>query len=160
MDFDHKNQLKTGILISNLGTPDAPTSSALRRYLREFLWDPRIVSMARLPWWFILQAILFLRPRHAAKAYQKVWWEDGSPLLVISKRQLSALEKQLQADIEEPTKLALGMRYGSPSISDTMEELQTANVDRILFLPLYPQYSSSTTASTFNAVAQSVKKWW
>jgi len=160
MDFDHKNQLKTGILISNLGTPDAPTSSALRRYLREFLWDPRIVSMARLPWWFILQAILFLRPRHSAKAYKKVWWEDGSPLLVISKRQITALEKQLQTDIEEPVKLALGMRYGSPSIKDALEELRAANVDRILFLPLYPQYSSSTTASTFDAVAEGVKKWW
>ena len=160
MEFDHNKQLKTGILISNLGTPDAPTSSALRRYLRQFLWDPRIVSMARLPWWFILQVILLLRPRHSAKAYKKVWLEQGSPLLVISKRQLSALEKQLQTEIEEPIQLVLGMRYGNPSITDAMEELRAANVDRILFLPLYPQYSSSTTASTFDAVAKSVQKWW
>jgi len=160
MEFDHNKQLKIGILISNLGTPDAPSSSALRRYLKEFLWDPRIVSMARLPWWFMLQVILFLRPRHAAKAYQKVWMEEGSPLLVISKRQYSALEKQLQSVSESPIKLALGMRYGSPSISDAMEELREANVDRVLFLPLYPQFSSSTTASTFDAVAMSVKKWW
>jgi len=160
MEFDHNKQLKIGILISNLGTPDAPTSSALRRYLKEFLWDPRIVNMARLPWWFMLQVILFLRPKHAAKAYKKVWMEQGSPLLVISKRQFSALEKQLQTMSEEPVKLALGMRYGSPSISDAMEELREANVDRILSLPLYPQFSSSTTASTFDAVAQSVTKWW
>ncbi len=160
MEFNHNKPLKIGILVSNLGTPDAPTSSALRRYLREFLWDQRIVNMARLPWWFILQVILLLRPRHAAKAYKKVWSDEGSPLLAISKRQHSALQKQLQADIEEPVHIVLGMRYGSPSIADAMEELRAANVDRVLFLPLYPQYSSSTTASTFDAVAQAVKKWW
>ena len=159
-DFAHNKPPVLGILITNLGTPDAPTTSALRRYLKEFLWDPRIVDLPRFVWWFILQVILLIRPSRSAKAYQKIWDNrEGSPLLSISKKQLSALREQLKNSLEEPYVVELGMRYGNPSIASALEKLRAANARRILVLPLYPQYSSSTTASTFDAVAQAVAKW-
>ena len=159
-DFKHEQQPVLGILITNLGTPDEATTPALRRYLREFLWDPRIVDLPRLLWWFILQIILLIRPAKSAQAYQKIWDKDeGSPLLSISKKQLEALRRQLQQHIREPFVVELGMRYGNPSIGSALEKLHQANAQRVLVLPLYPQYSSSTTASTFDAVAQAVKSW-
>lgn len=158
--FSHQKTPVLGILITNLGTPDAPTASALRRYLKEFLWDPRIVDMPRLIWWFILRVILAIRPARSAKAYEKIWDEkDGSPLLSISNKQLTALREQLKDIIDVPFVVELGMRYGNPSIASAMEKLRAANANRVLVLPLYPQYSSSTTASTFDAIAQTVAKW-
>jgi len=159
-NFTHDSPPVLGILITNLGTPDSPDAAALRRYLKEFLWDPRIVDLPRFLWWFILQVILFIRPARSAKAYQKIWDEkDGSPLLSISKKQLNALREQLTAHLDEPCVVELGMRYGNPSVPSALEKLRLANADRILVLPLYPQYSSSTTASTFDAIAQAVSKW-
>lgn len=159
-DFSHEKAPVLGVLITNLGTPDAPTTAALRQYLKEFLWDPRIVDLPRLIWWFILQVILLIRPGRSAKAYQKIWDEkEGSPLLAISKKQLQALRQQLKDVIDKPFVVELGMRYGNPSIESALEKLRSANARRILVLPLYPQYSSSTTASTFDAIAQTVKKW-
>lgn len=159
--FKHDHPPVLGILIANLGTPDAPTPAALRRYLREFLSDPRIVDMPRVLWWFILQVILFLRPAKSARAYRKVWnmVGEGSPLLSISKAQLQALTSQLAEHIKQPFVVELGMRYGNPSIPSALEKLRQANAQHVLVLPLYPQYSSSTTASTFDAVAQAVKTW-
>lgn len=159
-EFSHDKAPVLGVLITNLGTPDAPTTPALRRYLKEFLWDPRIVDLPRFIWWFILQVILIIRPARSAKAYQKIWdKKEGSPLLSISKKQLQALREQLKAVLDEPFVVELGMRYGNPSIASAMENLRAANARRILVLPLYPQYSSSTTASTFDAIAQAVKTW-
>jgi len=159
-DFAHDRPSVLGVLITNLGTPDAPTSSALRRYLKEFLWDPRVVDLPRHIWWFILQVILIIRPSRSAKAYQKIWDDkDGSPLLSISRKQLQALRDQLKNTLTEPCVVELGMRYGNPSIASALEKLRAANAKRILVLPLYPQYSSSTTASTFDAVAKAVAKW-
>lgn len=159
-DFAHDKPPVLGVLITNLGTPDAPTTAALRRYLKEFLWDPRIVDLPRFVWWFILQVILLIRPKRSAEAYQKIWDEkEGSPLLAISRRQLQALREQLNNSLDEPVVVELGMRYGNPSISSALEKLRAANARRILVLPLYPQYSSSTTASTFDAIAQAISRW-
>lgn len=159
-NFRHDSQMVTGVLITNLGTPDAPTSSALRRYLAQFLWDPRIVDVPRPLWWLILHGfILRVRPRRSAAAYRSVWTDEGSPLLSISNRQLDALRQELAQRLSGPVVVELGMRYGNPSIASGLEKLRAANARRVLVLPLYPQYSCSTTASTFDAVAQVVEKW-
>lgn len=158
--YAHNTSPSTGILITNLGTPDAPTPAALRRYLGEFLWDPRVVDMPRILWWIILHGIILrIRPARSARSYQKVWTEQGSPLLAISKRQAEALQGVLNAKFSGPLVVALGMRYGNPSIPAALQQLQAANVRRLLVLPLYPQYSASTTASTFDAVANVLKTW-
>jgi len=144
----------TGVLLTNLGTPDAPTPAALKRYLAEFLWDPRVVERPRWLWWPVLHGVILkLRPRKAARAYQSVWTDDGSPLLAISRRQEQALAAALPGRFKGPVTVALGMRYGNPSIPTALEALRRANAQRILVLPLYPQYSASTTGSTFDAVA-------
>ena len=159
-EFKHDQKPVLGILITNLGTPDEATTAALRRYLREFLWDPRIVDLPRLLWWCILQVILLIRPAKSAHAYQKIWDKDtGSPLLSISRTQLEALRIALQDKLKQPFAIELGMRYGNPSIASALEKLKQANAQRVLVLPLYPQYSSSTTASTFDAIADAVKSW-
>ncbi|MEO5573322.1 MAG: ferrochelatase [Gammaproteobacteria bacterium] len=159
-NFAHNTQPATGILITNLGTPDAPTRQALQRYLGEFLWDPRVVDSPRLLWWLILHGIILrIRPARSARSYQKVWTDQGSPLLAISKRQAEALQRTLETKFNGPVVVALGMRYGNPSIASALEQLRAANVRRLLVLPLYPQYSASTTASTFDAVADVLKTW-
>lgn len=157
--YSHKSQIKTGVLITNLGTPDEPTTPALRRYLKQFLWDPRIVDLPRPLWWMILQVILWLRPSRSAKNYEKIWTDDGSPLLAISKKQLAAIQTRVEQETAAPVVVELGMRYGNPSIAAALEKLRAENVRRVLVFPLYPQYSCSTTASTFDAVAQAVKTW-
>lgn len=160
--FNNEHQAVTGVLITNLGTPDEPTTAALRRYLAEFLWDPRIVDMPRPIWWLILHGfILRFRPSRSAASYQTVWTDEGSPLLSISKKQLEALRQLLPQQLSQPGSVVveLGMRYGNPSIPSALEKLRKANAQRILVLPLYPQNSCSTTASTFDAIATTVKKW-
>lgn len=157
--YQHDQPQRVGVLLTNLGTPDAPTPSALRRYLKEFLWDPRVVEMPRLLWWLILHGVILrIRPRRSAKAYAKVWGEEGSPLLSISRQQEAALKKQLQAKYGGQVVVELAMRYGSPSIADAMERLRQANVRQLLLLPLYPQYSCSTTASTLDALTDILKQ--
>jgi ferrochelatase len=139
-----------GILVSNLGTPDAPTPGALKRYLREFLKDPRVIDLPRWKWLPLLE--LLILPRRApksAEAYRKVWTPDGSPLLSISKRQRALLEKALGLPV------ALGMRYGNPSIASALGELEGCR--RVLVLPLYPQYAAATTASTFDALGLALR---
>lgn len=158
--FSHHQAIGTGILLANLGTPDAPTTAALRRYLGEFLWDPRIVDLPRPLWWLILHGVILrFRPRRSAAAYKAVWTDEGSPLLRIAKRQAAGLARELEQRLAGPVTVELGMRYGNPSIASALERLRAANVRRVLVLPLYPQYSCSTTASTFDAVAAAVKAW-
>ena len=160
--YSNEQQAVTGILITNLGTPDESTTPALRRYLAEFLWDPRIVDMPRPLWWLILHGfILRFRPSRSAASYRTVWTDDGSPLLSISKKQLEALRRLLPQQLSHPGSVVveLGMRYGNPSIPSALEKLRKANAQRILVLPLYPQNSCSTTASTFDAIAATVEKW-
>lgn len=147
---------KTGVLLVNLGTPDAPTTSATRRYLKEFLWDPRVVEIPRPVWWLILNGIVLnTRPKKSAQAYQSVWMEEGSPLLVHSQALTDKLNFALQGECE----VELAMRYGNPSIDSVLEKMQSKGVERLLVLPLYPQYSSTTTASTFDAIADVLKSW-
>jgi ferrochelatase len=159
-DFKHTDTTTTGILLVNLGTPDAPTPHALRRYLDEFLSDPRVTEMPRWLWWLILHGIILrVRPRRSAKNYAKIWTEKGSPLFAISQAQQQALQKVIQQHTNSPIHIALGMRYGQPSIEKALDELRQVHIQRLLILPLYPQYASSTTASVFDAVSDVLKKW-
>ncbi len=149
-----------GVLLANLGTPDAPTPAALRKYLAEFLWDPRVIETPRLPWWIILHGfILRFRPRRSARAYREIWTGEGSPLLVFSSRLRQAVQAALDGSDKGGFRVELGMRYGNPSIAAALEKLRTAGVREVLVLPLYPQYSAATTASTFDAVAEVLKTW-
>jgi protoporphyrin/coproporphyrin ferrochelatase len=159
-DYNHDSPACTGILITNLGTPDAPTPAALRNYLAEFLSDPRLIEAPKYLWWFVLHGIILrTRPQRSAKMYEKVWTEEGSPLLSISKKQAEGIQNLLDKQFSGPVKIELAMRYGNPSIKSGLEKLQDANAKRILILPLYPQYSAATTASTFDAVTDQLKLW-
>jgi ferrochelatase len=149
-----------GVLLCNLGTPDAPTTTALKRYLAEFLWDPRIVEIPRPLWWLILNGIILrTRPQKSAEKYRSIWTEEGSPLMVISRNQQQMLQNLLTEQLEQPVTVMLGMRYGNPSIGSALEALRTAGCERLVILPLYPQNSCSTTASTFDAVAETFGRW-
>ena len=153
-NFSHDHPEKIGVLITNLGTPDAPTPSALRRYLAEFLWDPRVVEVPRPLWWLILHGIILrIRPGRSAKAYSGVWEPGGSPLLLNTAKQAEAIREELQAKHGNNLVVAFAMRYGNPGIRHVLTELQAQGVRKLLVLPLYPQYSASTSASTFDAIA-------
>ena len=159
-NFRHGLPDVIGVLLSNLGTPDDCTSAATRRYLAEFLSDPRVVEMPRWLWRVILHGVVLrVRPARAAHAYRRVWMAEGAPLLVISQRQAQALEEALAAQSGPSVRVALGMRYGRPSIAAALAALRDAGARRILVLPLYPQYSSATTASTFDAVSRELATW-
>jgi ferrochelatase len=150
----------SGILITNLGTPDEATPSAVRRYLAEFLSDPRIVEAPRLIWWFALHGVILrIRPKPVAKKYQHVWTDEGSPLLTISQQQRALLQQAISPHFKGKVKVELAMRYGNPSIKDALLNLKKSGAQRILVLPLYPQYSATTTASTFDAIADELKTW-
>lgn len=142
-----------GVLMVNLGTPEAPTPKAVRAYLKEFLSDVRVVDAPRLIWWFILRAILIIRPKPVAKAYQSVWTKDGSPLLAISKKQAAAVKSRLKHLTELNIPVELAMTYGKPSIKSASDALRRQGVERILILPMYPQYSSSTTAAIYDKLS-------
>jgi ferrochelatase len=149
--FDHRAEPAIGVLFSNLGTPQAPTAAALRPYLREFLSDPRVIELPKLWWWLILNLfVLPFRPAKSAKLYRSVWTPEGSPLLVITKRQAAALAKELAARLPVPVHVAVGMRYGQPSLAAALAELADRGCRRVLLLPAYPQYSATTTGSTFD----------
>jgi protoporphyrin/coproporphyrin ferrochelatase len=158
--FRHGTPEKLGVLVVNLGTPDAPETGALRRYLKEFLWDPRVVEAPRPLWWLILHGfILNFRPSRSAALYRKVWTDEGSPLLVISRAQVAGFRERLAARLSGPVEVVLGMRYGNPSIPSALRQLHELNVRRLLVLPMYPQYSGSTTGSTFDALAATLTGW-
>jgi ferrochelatase len=141
---------RIGVVFAQLGTPDAPTASALRRYLKQFLSDRRVIEKNRALWWLILNGIILrVRPARSAKLYQKIWQEEGSPLLTITKQQALLVGNNLkELDIE----VEFGMRYGNPSLEIALERLINKGCQRILLFPLYPQYSAATTASTYDAV--------
>ncbi|EIK46173.1 ferrochelatase [Cellvibrio sp. BR] len=152
----NKPKAKIGIVLANLGTPDAPTTPALRRYLAEFLADPRVIEVPRVIWMLILHGIILrVRPKKSAALYKSVWTSEGSPLLAISKQQQVAIQEQLGNGFS----VKLGMRYGNPSIHSALRELQLEGVRKIIVLPLYPQYAGPTTGSTFDAVAMELKTW-
>ncbi|MEB7860679.1 ferrochelatase [Raoultella ornithinolytica] len=148
------HQTKTGILLANLGTPDTPTPDAVKRYLRQFLSDKRVVDTPRLLWWPLLRGVILpLRAPRVAKLYQSVWMEEGSPLMVYSRRQQQALAARLP-----DTPVALGMSYGSPALESAVDELLAQDVDHIVVLPLYPQYSCSTVAAVWDELARILAK--
>jgi len=154
------NSVKTGVLLTNLGSPEQPTTSALRRYLREFLSDPRVVEIPRLIWIIILYGIILpIRPKKSAKLYQSVWTENGAPLLVISQAQKEAVAAKLAQQYGNDVIVDLAMRYGEPSINSVLQKFQQQGVNKLVVLPLYPQYAGPTTASTFDAVSQELQKW-
>ncbi|EGV29065.1 Ferrochelatase [Thiorhodococcus drewsii AZ1] len=160
LDYRHDNPECLGILLVNLGTPDTPSVPDVRRYLAEFLSDPRVVEMARLPWMLLLHGVILrTRPARSAKAYQSIWTPEGSPLLEISRRQKTALQDLLSQWFGGPVRVALAMRYGNPSVAAGLAELKAANARRVLVLPLYPQYSATTVGSVFDAVTDELRRW-
>lgn len=143
-----------GVLLTNIGTPDQPTASAVRRYLKTFLSDPRVIQIPQWAWLPILYGVILpFRAKKSAMLYQKIWTEKGSPLLYHSEQLRDKLAKELSIPI------ALGMHYSDPSIASALEELKKKRVEKCLIVPLYPQYSATTTASTFDAVARALKSW-
>lgn len=156
--FQHGRPTRAGVLLINLGTPDAPTPAALRRYLKEFLWDPRVVELPRPLWWLILNGfILTTRPRQSAKRYAQIWTPEGSPLRLHTERQAKLLLGTLGERIKPAPAVEYAMRYGTPSVAQALAQLKALGCDRVLVLPLYPQYSASTTASAFDAVFAAAK---
>lgn len=153
--FKHGLEETTGILLVNLGTPTAPTSSAVRRFLRQFLSDPRVIEYPRWLWWPILYGvILLIRPSRSAAAYRKIWTDDGSPLMIFSEAVASGIRTRLEDRFPGSTNVELAMSYGDPSIDDAIDRLLAKGARRLVVLPLYPQYSGTTTASVFDAVAR------
>jgi ferrochelatase len=149
-NFSHGQADKVGVLLVNLGTPAAPTTKALRTYLRQFLSDRRVVEIPRLLWMLILHGIILrVRPKKSAEAYQEVWTEQGSPLMSYARAQQQALQQRFGAAVQ----VELAMRYGQPSVDSVTEKMLSDGVRNLLVLPLYPQYSGPTTASTFDALA-------
>ncbi len=149
-----------GILLTNLGTPDAPTAKALRPYLKQFLSDRRVIEIPKVIWWFILHLfILTFRARNSARLYQRIWTDKGSPLLAITLKQAKKLQQILdQYKDVTPAIVKVGMRYGQPSIDRALKEFEAEGIHQITVLPLYPQYSATTTGSTFDAVTQALQK--
>ena len=157
---DHAAGDRIGVLVANLGTPGAPTTAAVRRYLAEFLADPRVIELPRWVWRAILHGVVLrLRPRRSARAYASIWTPEGSPLLVNSRAVAGALEAVWAERRPGRVAVALGMRYGAPSIPAALHALREAGAVRIAVLPLYPQYSGTTSGSTFDAVARALSGW-
>jgi ferrochelatase len=157
LPYAHGTPARTGVLLVNLGTPDEPTARAVRRYLKEFLWDPRVVEIPRLAWWLILNGVILnTRPAKSAAKYATVWTQEGSPLRVYLQRQVQLLRGYLGERVKSPLAVAGACRYGNPSIPAGLAELRAKGCDRILVLPLYPQYAASTTGSTMDAVGMAL----
>ncbi|MBU6190448.1 MAG: ferrochelatase, partial [Betaproteobacteria bacterium] len=157
--FDHSMPSSTAVLLVQLGTPDAPETSAVRRYLREFLSDPRVVEIPKLVWALILNGIILnVRPARSAEKYATIWTDQGSPLAVHTANQARRLGQALEAR-GHSIEVAWAMRYGRPAISQVMREMRERNVTRLLVLPLYPQYAASTTATAFDAVFSELSGW-
>jgi ferrochelatase len=151
--YTHGTPEKTGILLVNLGTPDAPTPQAVRTYLREFLSDPRVVEMPRALWWLILNGIVLnTRPKKSAAKYASIWLPEGSPLRVHTEKQAVLLQGYLSQRTKAPFVVEYAMRYGNPSIPDVLRKLKQQNCQRILVVPMYPQYAASSTATAYDIV--------
>jgi ferrochelatase len=157
--YAHGSLARTGVLLVNLGTPDAPTPVAVKSYLREFLSDPRVVEIPKPVWWVILNLfVLTRRPKDSAGRYAQIWTPEGSPLRIYTERQAKLLRGHLGLGVKTPLTVEYAMRYGSPSVSEVLRRMKGQGCDRILVLPLYPQYSASTTATVFDAVFDELKQ--
>ncbi|MEM1112353.1 MAG: ferrochelatase [Pseudomonadota bacterium] len=159
-DFDHDGFTpRIGVLLTNLGTPAAPTKAALRPYLKQFLSDPRVVEIPRVLWWLILNGIILnVRPAKSAKAYEEVWTEEGSPLLINTRLQAEATQARLSSLYGDRVLVDFAMRYGEPSIDAGIQRLLDRGARQLLVIPLFPQYAAPTTASTFDAVSEAFKQ--
>ncbi|MFN2288045.1 MAG: ferrochelatase [Chromatocurvus sp.] len=155
LGFDHAQAPRIGVLITNLGTPEAPEKKALRPYLKQFLSDPRVVEVPRLLWWFILNVIILnVRPARSAEAYATVWEDEGSPLLLHTRDQANALQEALAARHGDRVVVEYAMRYGRPALSDRVQSMFDRGVRKLVVIPMYPQYSGPTGGSTFDALAE------
>ena len=159
-NYRHGDVSQLGVLLINLGTPTAPTPTAVRRFLREFLSDPRVIEIPRPLWQLILYLfVLPLRPRKVALAYKKIWTSEGSPLLVETLKQVSALNTELKQNpiaTHDPIIVAAAMCYGTPKIADLIELFEKKNTRRLLIVPMYPQYSATTTAAAFDTLTKTL----
>ena len=155
-NFQHENEQKKGLLIAYLGTPDSPDVLSVRRYLKEFLSDPRIIEVPKIIWWFVLNIfILNFRSFNSARLYKSIWTDGGSPLLVNCIKIREKVQKSLPSNYQ----VALGMRYGNPSIKSALNELKEANCRDIEVITLFPHYSATTVGSIFDAVSTEIKSW-
>jgi len=155
-DFKHQNRQKTGVLICNLGTPETYKTKDVRRFLRQFLSDGRVIEIPKIIWWFILNGIILtLRPSKSAKLYKSVWTKEGSPLLVLSKK----LTEKLKTSLGDSCEVELAMRYGNPSMESALMSLKNKNCRKLIVIPMFPQYSGTTTGSIFDEVARVLSKW-
>ena len=155
-NFQHENEQKKGVLIAYLGTPDSPDVLSVRRYLKEFLSDPRIIELPKIIWWFVLNIfILNFRSFNSARLYKSIWTEGGSPLLV----NCIKIKEKVQKSLPSNYQVALGMRYGNPSIKSALNELKEANCRDIEVITLFPHYSATTVGSIFDAVSTEIKSW-
>lgn len=153
-EHTHGTLAKTAVVLINLGTPDAPTPQAVRSYLKQFLWDPRVVEIPRALWWLILHGIILpFRSKKSAEKYASIWTNEGSPLLIHTRKQAMLLKGYL-GERGHDVHATFAMRYGSPSIPEVLTQLKIEGYERILILPAYPQYSATTTASNFDAITQ------
>jgi protoporphyrin/coproporphyrin ferrochelatase len=151
---------RVGVLLVNLGTPDSPSYLAVQRYLREFLGDRRVINTSRLMWLPLLYGVILpFRPLRTARKYRKIWLPEGSPLAVYSRRLTEKVGAVLRADFGDRTRVELGMTYGNPSIAQAVESLNRHHIKKLLVLPLYPQYCSSTTGSVIDATNEALKRW-
>lgn len=151
---------RIGVLLVNLGTPDSPTYLAVQRYLREFLGDRRVINTSRWTWLPILYGIVLpFRPFRSARNYRQIWTKEGSPLAVYSERLKAKIESRLVETLGDGVRVALAMSYGNPSIDSAIHALAEQNVKRLLVLPLYPQFCSSTTGSVFDRTVDALKRW-
>lgn len=159
LPFRHPTPERTALLLVNLGTPDAPTPKAVRRYLAEFLSDPRVIELPRWFWLPLLHGVILnIRPRRSAHAYQAIWTDAGSPLAVHTAALAEGITQAI-GDRAPGLSVHVAMRYGNPNLRDVLRQLRAANTRRLLVLPLYPQYSATTTASVFDAVVDELKTW-
>ncbi len=155
-NFEHDSSEKIGVLLCNLGTPDSFKTGDVRKFLKEFLSDGRVVEIPKFIWWFILNGIILIfRPKKSALLYESVWTKEGSPLLVYSEKLVSKLLKELPNNYE----IELAMRYGNPSIEEGLIALKKKNCRNLIVLPLFPQYSGTTTGSVFDEVSRVLSKW-
>ena len=152
-NYEHGDPQKIGIILANLGTPDEPESTALRKYLGEFLMDRRVIEIPRFIWcWVLHLIILVFRPSSSAKKYRQIWTSKGSPLLVNAQAQSKSLKKHLNKKFKQPIEVSLGMSYGNPSMEKAFNELRKKNCTKIILFPLYPQYAASSSASAMDSL--------
>ncbi|MCP9758205.1 ferrochelatase [Aquitalea sp. S1-19] len=157
--YRHDQSAKTGVLLINLGTPDAPTTKAVRPYLKQFLSDPRVVEIPRLLWWPILNGIILnTRPKKSAEKYASIWTQEGSPLLVHTQKQCKLVKGLLGERGQQNLVVDYAMRYGNPSVESVICQMRERGVDRLLVVPLYPQYAASSSGTALDAVFTTLLK--